>query len=139
MNDSVKILNYYVIEKACQYDFDVSELDPVPVGYIQDFDTVFFNGCVNNINLEKSVVASGDRFNDNVKDISTINNMGASLRDMEGGSIAQVCTANNVPFIMIKGVTDVYGSKTAAEQFVSNLKKVSLGFAPIVSNIIKNI
>ena len=42
LNNSVEVLNYYAIEKCCQYDFDLTELDPVPLGYIQDYDTVFF-------------------------------------------------------------------------------------------------
>ena len=30
-------LEYYNVDKCCQYDFDLSELDPVPIGYIQDY------------------------------------------------------------------------------------------------------
>ncbi|MBE7087485.1 MAG: 5'-methylthioadenosine/S-adenosylhomocysteine nucleosidase [Clostridiales bacterium] len=138
MNGSVQIMQYYLIEKCCQYDFDLSALDPVPVGYIQDYDTVFFNCDTKAINfLPISRVASGDRFNDNEFDIKTINDMPCSLRDMEGGAIGQVCTANNVKLIMIKGVTDVYGSGTAQEQFVKNLVAVSKGFSDIIKSVIK--
>ena len=39
----VKIKNYYLVEKCMQFDFDVREIDDVPLGYIQDYGKVFFN------------------------------------------------------------------------------------------------
>ena len=42
MNNSVKVLEYYLVDKCCQYDFDLTELEDVPLGYIQEYDTVFF-------------------------------------------------------------------------------------------------
>lgn len=40
------------VEKACQYDFDLSELDDVEIGYMQDYDTVYYN-------LEKDLCVAG--------------------------------------------------------------------------------
>ena len=136
VNKSVKILNYYIVEKCCQYDFDLTDLEDVPLGYIQEYKTVFFNACTDGISLEKSVLASADRFTNKQADIDNINKMGGSLCDMEGGAIAQVCTSNNTPLYIIKGITDVNGSGTAPEQFFSNLKQVSAGFP---ANIIRTI
>ena len=139
MDNSVEILKYYLIEKCCQYDFDVSELDNVPIGYIQDFDGIYFNANIPNFSLEHTNVASGDRFNNSQKDIQTILNLNCPLRDMEAGAIGQVCTSNSQPFIMIKGVSDVTGSGTAQEQFLKNLKTVSNGFTPVIINLLDNL
>lgn len=137
-NDNVKLFNYYLIEKCCQFDFDLSAIDPVPVGYIQDYDTVMFDNYVKNLSiLEKTNLASADRFSFNEKDITLINESGCSLRDMEGGAIAQVCTANKIPLIMLKGVTDVYGHETG--EFYKNLIKVCNGFSPVVKSIISTL
>lgn len=138
MNSNVEIMKYYIIDKCCQYDFDVSELDNVPIGYIQDYDEVFFNCYTDKTNfLPHAKLASGDRFNNSLNDINNITNvMGCELRDMEGGAIGQVCTANNVKLVMIKGVSDVVGSGTAQEQFVKNLRSVSDGFAEIIRKTI---
>jgi len=140
MNDSVEIMKYYLIDKCCQYDFDLSTLDNVPVGYIQDFDGIYFN-CYKDdkFNLPYSSVSSGDRFNNDLKDITTINDLGCSLRDMEGGAIGQVCTANDVKLIMVKGVSDVFGAGTAQEQFVKNLNSVSHGFKDVIKNLIEKL
>lgn len=137
MNASVQILNYYIIEKACQFDFDLRELDNVPLGYIQEYNTAYFTLETKNINfLNKSNLASADRFTNDITDINSINELGCSLRDMEGGAIAQVCTSNRVPLYMIKGVTDVYGNRTAQEQFYENLKQVSAGFPDVLKNLL---
>ena len=140
MNDSVKILNYYAVEKCAQFDFDLRQLDGVPLGYIQDYDRVFFPTQTLGIEyLEKSIVASADRFTDDQIDVNSINEMGASLRDMEGGAIGQVCLSNNVPLYMIKGITDIFGSGTSGEQFYKNLQQVSAGFPDVIITAVKNI
>ncbi len=139
MNSSVEILKYYAVEKCCQFDFDLSELDGVPLGYIQEYDTVFFPVCTDGLKLEKSSVASADRFTNDVNDINAINQMGCSLRDMEGGAIGQVCKSNGVRLYMIKGITDVYGSGTAQEQFYKNLKQVGDGFPKVIIDSINDI
>ncbi len=140
MNGSVEILKYYVVEKCCQFDFDLRELDGVPLGYIQEYKTVFFPATTDKLGFLKSTcLASADRFTNDVNDINDINEIGCSLRDMEGGAIAQVCLSNNLPLYMIKGVTDVYGSRTAQEQFYENLKQVGSGFPNVIIKAIKEI
>lgn len=139
MNNSVEILKYYLIEKCCQYDFDLSTLDNVPIGYIQDFGGIYFNAITSILDLPTAKVSSGDRFNNSEIDIKTINDLDCSLRDMEAGAIGQVCTSNNVPLIIIKGVSDVYGAGTAEEQFIKNLHTVSAGFPKVITKLIDNI
>ena len=140
MNDSVKILNYYAVEKCCQYDFDVSAIDDVPVGYIQEYGRVYFDACVNGLDfLEKRNIASADKFTHKDEDVKIINDMNCSICDMEAGAIAQVCTSNNVPFVAIKGISDVHGKGTQPEQFFENLKKVGDGFPDIIIKAINNI
>ena len=140
VNDSVKILNYYAIEKCCQYDFDLCDLDNVPLGYIQEYDCVYFKNRVEGLDfLEKRTLASADRFTHKANDVENVNKMDCSLCDMEGGAISQVCTSNAVPLIMIKGITDVYGSNNSPEQFFSNLKTVSENFPDIIFKAIDNV
>ena len=140
MNKSVEILKYYAISECCQFDFDLRELDGVPLGYIQEYNTVFFPTHLKGLEyLNTSILASADRFTNDENDIKSINDMGCSLRDMEGGAIAQVCKSNNVPLVMIKGITDVYGSGTAQEQFYENLKAVGEGFPDVIINALKKV
>lgn len=135
--EQVSPLCYYGVDKCCQYDFDLSELDNVPVGYIQDYDTVFFNlNTAATAFLPQASLASADRFTDKPEFISIIKQTGAVLRDMEGGAIAQVCKSNEIPFISVKGVTDVYGSGASGGQFYENLLTVCKGFPEIIEKTI---
>ena len=137
MNNSVEILNYYLIDKCCQFDFDVTELDDVPLGYIQEYDTVYFDTYTKGLDFLKiSRVASADRFTNDIEDINAVNEIGCSLRDMEAGAIAQVCTSNNVPLVMVKGISDVYGNGTAQEQFYQNLQAVGKGFPDVILKVL---
>lgn len=133
MNGNVEILKYYAVEKCCQFDFDLSELDDVSIGYIQEYDTVFFPAYTENLNfLNKTSLATADRFINSKRDVEIINELGCSIGDMEGGAIAQVCKSNKVPLVMIKGISDVNGSGIAPEQFYRNLKTVANGFPEII-------
>ena len=137
MNNSVEILKYYAIEKCCQYDFDLSSLDNVPVGYIQEYDTVFFNAYTKGLDfLPKSIIASADKFTSKDRDVKIINDMGCSVCDMEAGAIAQVCTSNNLPFVAIKGISDVHGSGVQEEQFYRNLTAVGEGFPDVILKVL---
>jgi len=137
MNNSVEILKYYAIKKCCQYDFDLSSLDNVPVGYIQEYDTVFFNAYTKGLEfLPNTNIASADKFTSKESDVKIINDMGCSLCDMEAGAIAQVCTSNNLPFIAIKGVSDVHGSGVQEEQFYKNLSAVGENFPDVILKVL---
>lgn len=141
MNNSVKILNYYAVDKCCQFDFDLSKLDNVPVGYIQDYDTVHFPVETLGLEfLEKSALASADHFICSDEDALIINNdVKCSIGDMEGGAIAQVCLSNSTPLYIIKGISDVHGSNTQQEQFFINLNKVGESFPSIIIKAIDSI
>lgn len=140
MNNSVKILNYYTIDKCCQFDFDLTDLENVPLGYIQEYDTVFFPTKVNGLEfLPNTSLATADRFICKDSDIKSINDLGCSVGDMEGGAIAQVCTSNDVPLYIIKGITDIVNNGTAQNQFFENLQTVTKGFPDIIFKAIKQI
>ena len=130
---TVTALNFYLVEKCFQFDFDVTQIDDVEIGYIQEYDTKFFTTYTKGIDfLEKANLATSDRFSNHPKDLGLIFDNKCAIRDMEGCAIAQTCTSNNVPCIVIKGVSDVYGSGIASEQFFSNLNKVCEMLSPIV-------
>ena len=140
VSNDIEIGNYYQINSCCQPDFDVTEIDNVDVGYIQEYDRVYFD--TNDINLSflnKKRLATTDKFCSKEEFINLLIKMGCNIRDMEGSAIAQVCTSNQMPIIIIKGITDVYGSGNDGEQFVKNLDKICKGFPQIIKNAINEI
>lgn len=141
IDKTVNALNYYQVESCVQFDFDLRDLDHVPIGYIQDYRTSYFKADTFNIcaDLEKRKLATADRFTESKLDHDLILEIQCSLRDMEGGAIAQVCMANDYPLVMIKGITDVYGSGLTGEQFYQNLTKVNLGFPSVLENYFRKL
>lgn len=134
-NESVSALSLYLIDRCCQYDFDLSELDGCGVGYICDYDTAFFPCDIVGADIyPKRSLCTADRFSNKPTDIKTVNALGCSLRDMEGAAIAQVALSNGVPFISLKGVTDTYDNP--AKQFYENKMKVCALFPKAVAQII---
>lgn len=137
-NESVKTISLYLIDKCCQYDFDLSELDGCEVGYMQDYNRQFFVCDAENLSfLPKTSLCTADRFSNKISDINTVNALGCSLRDMEGAAIAQVAASNGLPFISIKGVTDTYNHPAA--EFYVNKTKVCALFPAAVETLVGNL
>lgn len=134
INNKVNVKEYCLVDKACQLDFDVSEIDDVPIGYIQEYKSVFFKTIVPNNNLKVFSLASSDKFTNNKKYIELVENSGCLLRDMEGGAIAQVCVSNKIPLIILKGITDIYGSNE--NDYYKNKLSVCAGFYDKIIEII---
>ncbi len=140
INKELSVGEYCIVEKCCQFDFDLREIDPVPLGYNQDYDRVFFNAfCPQSLPYKNVTLGTSDKFTSKKEIIEEISLMGVDIRDMEGSAIAQVCISNNVELIMLKGITDVYGLGTDGEQFVKNLKAVSEGFLDKLKTIFKSL
>ena len=136
ISGKTETLEFYRVEKCCQYDFDLSAIDNVSVGYIQDYDSVYFYPNTDKLSfLKPANLATSDRFTEKQTDVDTVSDLGCNIFDMEGGAIAQVCTANNIPFYMFKGVTDIHGSWNDEKTFYRNLKAVCNGFYDILIKI----
>lgn len=116
--ETVRVGGVYQVERAVQYDFDLSELDGVGVGEIPGRSGPYFRGVVNPaLGFPARTLATGDRFVDSETDARLIRSLGAELRDMEGAAIAQVCEAAGVPFAALKCVCDVYGQGQMTGQY----------------------
>lgn len=136
VNKNLSICNYYLVDKCMQFDFDVREIDDVPLGYIQDYDRVFFETTPLDTNVfDKITLGTSDKFTSKKEIIDEIIKIGVDIRDMEGCAIAQVCTSNNVKLIMLKGVSDIYGSGNDGQQFIQNLGKLTKGFPEAINKI----
>lgn len=130
----------YLIEKCCQYDFDVSPFDKqtIKAGQLPKREEVFIplyipQGLKEVFPL--SCLATGDRFDDSDELTHFIKqNFNCPIRDMEGGAIAQVAEANGVPLVMLKGVSDFVG-KNSVSMFADHKGN----FEKILAKISKNI
>ncbi len=117
----MKVAAMYGVSGAVQYDFDLTQINGTPMGTL--------NECTSPIlPLEKTdlypscIVGSGDRFNDDPKDFQLLTKeLGAGIRDMELGAIAQVCMHTGTRLYSFKAISDVAGQEESTpDQYSHN-------------------
>ena len=120
LNQSMQVGAIYAISHACQYDFDLVQLNGTPIGTLNEFEERWIPlATAGDYPLKK--LASGDRFNDDRRDFLLLTeDFGADIRDMEGGAIAQACVHAGIPFYSFKAISDVAGSGSTTEQYIKN-------------------
>ena len=121
----VEIGGVYEVDKAAEYDFDISAFNGGLVG-VKDGRSSPFVPLVSTGLFPARSLATGDRFNDSDADHRFIGEtLGCSLRDMEGAAIAFVCEASGVECRAVKCVSDVADAESMTAQYLEN-KRLSL-------------
>ena len=118
LTDKLNICDLGIASGVVQHDMDTSPLGD-PVGLISGINVIEFKcdeercsiweQAAKNlgINSYKGVIASGDCFvSSNEKKKFVKDNFGGIVCEMEGGAIGQVCYINNIPFNVIRAVSD---------------------------------
>ena len=120
-SNKLNITDVVIADKLCQYDFDVS-----PIGFkkgeIMDLGLYFYSEKTllqkcqstmqaldkdNSYKVYVGAVASADKFCTDPLVAKSVNeDFDALCVEMEGASIAQVCTLNETPFIVIRSISD---------------------------------
>lgn len=121
-NENLKPLDIIVAEKVLYSDVDMTSeaAGSYPFGQLEGLPE-YFSPSVKYIdncsNLHLGTILTGDQFVVNYEKFDrlvkqyfpTYNVIGC---DMESGSISQVCTLNNVEFLIIRAISDIIGSTT---------------------------
>ena len=138
--DRTQVAELYLIEKAVQYDFDLVQLSGKPVGTLPDEAENFLPlFCPPALDFPRRALGTGDRFNDSPVDHRLLIELGCDVREMEGGAIAQVCKYAGVPCVMVKAISDVYGSGSTTEQFRKNCKLALLNLKAHLGEILGSV
>ena len=136
LHAKTQLTELYLIEKAVEYDFDLTQLNGGAVGTLdgetENFLPLFVPDA---LDFPRRALASGDRFNDSADDHALLLALGAHIRDMEGAAIAQVCKYAGVPFVSVKAVSDVYGAGSTTEQYQKNLARAMLNVKAYMGEI----
>ena len=116
LNDNLNIGDIVVGTQLVQHDFDTTsfgyEKGEIPnTGRFFKSDKKLIEKCKNiridNINIIEGIIASGDIFLNEVYMKEKINKkFKADCGEMEGAAISQVCYLNNIPFIVVRSISD---------------------------------
>lgn len=149
VDPKVTIGDIVVGEKLVQHDYDLTafghDLGYVPkVGVYVESDPYLLEVAITlkKDGVYQGVIASGDSF---FTDISKTKELESKFHalcvEMEGASIAQVCSLCNVPFLVIRSISDSPyqgDSFTSYEEFLEDSsKKVALFLKSIIEKLEK--
>ncbi len=120
INKSLKVLDIVIGERLVQHDFDITVFNH-PKGYVPkvgdyvESDKKLLNLAEkiakdNKISYQKGVIASGDIFvTSKIDSLKIEKEFSAKCLEMEGASIAQVAYLSNIPFLIIRSISDILG------------------------------
>jgi len=144
LNNILNIGDIVLGEKLVQHDFDVTAFGrekgfiPETGKYFESDNKILTNFQsiqLDNIKIIKGTIASGDIFCTSNDLKNTIHNeFNADCVEMEGAAIAQVCMLNNIPFIVIRSISDIPNGKNTIE-FNEYLKLASKNCAKILKQL----
>ncbi|SFA89077.1 adenosylhomocysteine nucleosidase [Acetitomaculum ruminis DSM 5522] len=150
LNNLIGIGDFVVSNKVAQHDYDASAVGFKP-GEIPYTNKVFFEADEKLISLAsdsiKNVAAyrklivgqvvSGDQFIEqkSQKDLIMKNYPDADCVEMEGGSVGQTCYLNNIPFVVIRAMSD---NSDSSSDFAKYQEKVVKEGAKVVIDMVKN-
>ena len=150
-NEKLNIGDIVIANKLVQHDFDITAFGH-PKGYISNVGQYLESDKELVINIEKAIkkidnnkfkaiigtIASGDIFckEINMKD-KIKSKFNADAIEMEGAAIAQVCKLDNVPFIVIRGISDSPNGNNKVT-FEEYLEQASQRCAELIEIFMKN-
>lgn len=151
--ENLKVGDIVVGEKLVQYDFDVTAFGYAK-GYlctgIESDKPTYFNSDENlmsklekisseKVNVHKGIIASGDSFISDLERKKEIHNLfNATAVEMEGCAIAQTSNANNIPFVVIRAISDL-ADNNATESYTFSEDEIAKVSSSVVENLLKEI
>lgn len=121
LNEKTSLCAVYAIDKAVQFDFDLTQLNGGQIGTLDEYTENYLSFATHPLSLEKRALGSSDRFNDSRADYELLTKtLQADIRDMEGAAILQAAKSAGVKAFSVKAISDVAGSGSTTEQFLKN-------------------
>lgn len=129
-SDRTHIGSIVIAENAVQHDFDTTLLgDEAATLFLPEENIIYIPAdsetvkelekvcsALDDIDFTVGTVATGDQFIGTLDTRAQINKkFGAIACEMEGGSIAQVCYINKVPFCILRSISDDSTSDESAQ------------------------
>lgn len=145
VNEDLNVGDIVIAEKLVQHDFDITAFNHEK-GYIPDIGVYVYSDkylCKlaksispkDNSKLLGGVIASGDIFcSDYMMGKKISNNFSALCVEMEGAAIAQVCYLCNIPFLILRSISD-----TPNNNNVVTYEEFLLGSCDRIANVMNEI
>ena len=149
INPKLKIGDLIIADKLCQHDLDITAFGHphgfVPGGKVfvettkELRDVAIKVANENNLKVIEGTIATGDQFvHSNERKQFIENTFNADALEMEGASVAVVCDALNVPFFILRAISDT-ADMDAGFDFDEFLKSSAKNSADYLIKIVKEL
>lgn len=153
LTSDLKIMDIVIGKDLIQHDFDITGVGNYEKGEIAGTGKYFLsddrliNLCENTIkeledksfNIKIGRIVTGDWFaSDTKKSLEIKEEFDADCIEMEGAAIAQVCTLDNIPFLVIRGISDTLNENNEID-FHTYIENASKRVAIILKRLINKI
>lgn len=137
-----QVLDVVISDKVIQADYDTSPLDgPSGVGLVYNSDEKLSQSCIDAANAMQiryhvGTIASQDLFMSRDEDFEKLmNNFADSIcSEMEAGAIGAVATKFNIPFVIVRCLSDVVHHNENPMEFSTYVSKASAQSAILIEN-----
>lgn len=146
IDSRLNIKDVVIADKLIQYDFDITKVGDYELGEICGLGKYFncderliklTNSLELDYKLITGIVGSADLFLSDSEKAKELNSkMGIVCVEMEGAAIAQVSQLNNIPFLVVRGISDVQNNNNKID-FNQYLKIVSVQVAKLILSLFK--
>ena len=149
INPKLKIGDLIIADKLCQHDLDITAFGH-PHGYVPggkvfvETSKELRNVAIkvakeNDLKVIEGIIATGDQFVHSTQRKEFIENtFNADALEMEGASVAVVCDALNVPFFILRAISDT-ADMDAGFDFDEFLKSSAKNSADYLIKILKEL
>jgi adenosylhomocysteine/aminodeoxyfutalosine nucleosidase len=141
ISSDLKIGDLIIADGLCQHDLDITAFGH-PYGYVPEGEVciptdVRLRGIAKEvaktkgITLKEGVIATGDQFvSCSEKKTWIEQTFKADALEMEGASVAVVCNALNIPFFILRAISDTADGNAEIDfdKFLESSAKISAGF-----------
>lgn len=107
LSNNLGILDVAISNKFVHWDFNSGFMNQPENWHPEYNSSLLISEIPPGFPESNLITATGDSFISNSKVKESLSTRGYHLCDMEGGAIAQICGKNRIPFILIKGVSDL--------------------------------
>ena len=135
-----------VVTRVVHYDFDLSEIDPVPPAQYPGFPDIYLPADTALVEKARAVCpelkpvtcASADKFVGNQEDKERLHRLyGADICEMESAAVLLTCLRCEIPCLMIKAVSD--GLTGGGEEYYEALQKSAALCLAVTDRIIREL
>ena len=141
ISPDLKIGDLIIADGLCQHDLDIVAFGH-PYGYVPEGEVCIATDVSlrniakevakkNDLTLKEGIIATGDQFVANSERKEWISNtFKADALEMEGASVAVVCNALNVPFFILRAISDTANDDAGMDfdEFMVGSAKISANF-----------